>query len=190
MAKKIFGFFLISFFALVISTTYVSAHHAEFHATNPAKLKNSIDAKKSEIKNKAASAEARLSQKAMEKIQDVYVRTAHRLADTIERLDKIAARIESRIAKLKARGVNTSRAEAALLVAREKGEIAKNAVEEALNQLASPSLESTPKAQVQSSKKAAGAAKKALFEYHKALVLTLRELKASNRLREATQSGF
>ena len=106
------------------------------------------------------------------------------------RLDKIAQRIATRIDKLKARGVDTSSAESALLAAETKGLAAAAAIENAQAQIdAIDPTSASVRDAVHSARDAIGSAKKAVGEYHKALVSAIRNLKAAHDLREGTESA-
>jgi len=149
-----------------------------------------IQEKREDFKQRSASKQAELKGKVVEKIKKVFLRILDRLNTAIKRLDKIADRIASRIDKLKAKGVNTSGAEAALLAAESKGSAAAVAIDNAKSQIdaidaASSSVPDT----VHTARNAVRDAKQALKDYHKSLVETIKLLKAARALREATPGG-
>ena len=79
--------------------------------------------KKQDIYEKIATRQAEVKQHVVEKIKNVFSKILRRFNAALKRLDKIAQRIATRIDKLKARGVDTSSAEAALLASEIKGEL-------------------------------------------------------------------
>jgi len=142
----------------------------------------------SNFKEKEASKRAEVKQKVAEKVKELLLRAVEHQAKTLERLDKIAEKIASRIDKLGEKGVNVQTTKTKLAEAESAGAAAQNAIEEtkATIEAIDPSSAATPKETVESAKLALRTSKQALFNYHKALVGILRELKASKPLKEGT----
>lgn len=146
--------------------------------------------RRQDVREKIATKQAQLREISVEKIKSVFSKILQRLNAALARLDNIAKRIATRIDKLKARGVDTASAEAALLNAESKGSAAAVAIENAQAQIdAIDPSSTTVKDAVHSAKNAIGGAKQALKSYHKALVEAIKNLKAAHDLREETGSA-
>src|SRR3989338_7297555 len=101
---------------------------AEFQAkleTEKAKLaerqqarQQAVSEKKAELQKKLADRKAALSEQKQKQIQRLLDNTQKRFEAAIDRLNKLAIRIDSRIAKLDELGVNTVNAKSALVAAR------------------------------------------------------------------------
>ena len=149
-----------------------------------------FSAKREDLRENIATRQAQNRQRAVERIKTVFGKILVRADAALVRLDKIADKIASRIDKLKAKGVNTSSAEAKLAQAEAMGAAAANAINDAkLKVEAIDSSSSSVRDAVHAASQAVRDAKKALFDYHKALVAVLRELKASIDLREGTNGA-
>jgi len=153
-------------------------------------LKERIGTRSAENKERVATRQAQARKKVVERIKSVFGKILKRYTAALQRLDKIADRIASRIDKLKAKGVNTAKAEAGLTEAEKLGAQAKVAIDDAQAKIAAIDPASTTvKDAVHQSVDAVKAAKKALFSYHKGLVAAIRELKAVANLKEATNEA-
>lgn len=115
-----------------------------------------------------------------ERIKELVLKRATHASDlldaVIERLEKLADRIEARIAVLTERDVDTTDAESALTEAREKIVQAKEAVEDVQDALALALESETPREALQGVKPLAETAKTALRAAHSALVEAIKAL--------------
>ncbi|OGD98133.1 hypothetical protein A3A49_01625 [Candidatus Curtissbacteria bacterium RIFCSPLOWO2_01_FULL_38_11b] len=153
-------------------------------------IRENVQETRQDIREKVATKQAELRAKVVERIKNVFSKILRRLNAALVRLDKIAQRVATRIDKLKARGVDTSAAEAALLNAEGKGSAAAVSIENAQVQIeVIDPTSSTVRDAVHAARAAVGGAKDALKAYHKALVLAIRELKSAHDLREGTESA-
>ena len=142
------------------------------------------------VKEQVATKQAEARQRVVKRIKAVFEKILQRLNAALVRLDKIADRIASRIDKLQAKGVDTSKAEAKLLEAEKLGSQAKATIDDAQAKIAVIDPASTTvKDAVHQVVETVRSAKKALFDYHKALVAAIRELKAAANLREGTNEA-
>lgn len=136
-------------------------------------LQENREAKKEQFKGEAAT-----------RIRNAFAVILRRYNAALLRLDKISERLASRIDKLKAKGVDTSKAEADLASAEAAGAEAQAAIDAA--QTAVDSIDTSSgdvRSVVSAAKDAVKNAKESLKKYHKALVLVTRDLKASADLR-------
>ena len=156
------------------------------------KMENLLKKQEQRIVNKqekAATRESQLKERTVGRFKQVFGNILKRFNAALSRLDKIAQRIATRIDKLKAKGVNTAGAEAALAAAESKGSAAALAIEQAKSQIGAIDSSSSVKDAVHTAINAVRDAKLALKDYHKALVEAIRQLKAANALREGTESA-
>jgi len=153
-------------------------------------IKQRILQKRNEIAQKVATRQAENRERVVTRIKEVFGNILDRFNAALERLDKIAQRIASRIDKLNEKGVDTGKAEQELTEAETLGLEAENAIASASAQIeAIDTSNSSVKEAVSKSRTALKSAKVALFAYHKGLVEAIRELKASGQLRNATESA-
>ena len=146
--------------------------------------------RRQETREKIATKTAEIRKRAVSRIKSVFLKILNRYEAALARLDKIAQRIASRIDKLKARGVDTAEAEAALVSAEGLGANAAQAIEDAKLKVDAIDPESTSvKDAVMTAKDAVKSAKQALKDYHQGLVKAIRLLKASSDLRSMEESG-
>ena len=143
-----------------------------------------------DFKERVATKQAEVKQRVVEKIKTIFTKILERLNAALARLDKIAERIASRIDKLKAKGINTAVAEAKLAEAEKLGAAAATAIDSAQAQInAIDSSSTNVREALHAAQEAIRSARKALFDYHKALVTAIRELKAAATLREGTSEA-
>lgn len=142
--------------------------------------------KRAEIASKVADLRSRV----IENIKKVFTRILDRTMAALNRLNKIVDRINSRIAKLKSKGVNTSAAETALANCNNNQKVAAvAAIADAKTKVAAINPASTNvRDAVHTANSSVRAAKRALHEYHKCLVEVTRMLKAASP-KEATGSA-
>jgi len=153
-------------------------------------LKEKRDTKIQDFKEKVATRQSELRTKTVNRIKTYFSKILRRLTAAQTRLDKIEDRIASRIDKLKEKGVDTSKAEAALIQAENAGSAAASAIDNAQLEIGAIDAQSaTVREAVSAAKTAVKQAKQALVSYHKALVAAIRQLKASADLREGTGSA-
>lgn len=139
------------------------------------------------INSKIASGAAGLRQKTVDGIKAAFENILSRFDAALLRLDNIANRMATRIDKLKAKGVDTVAAQAALVQAETAGANAKQAIDKAkLDIRAIDASSTTVKDVVHSAVNSVKAAKAALKSYQVALVLALRNLKSAQGLREGS----
>lgn len=149
--------------------------------------RDKLDKKRQEVGERVATKQAEGRLKAIEKIKGSFAKILQRFDAAMVRLDRLAERIASRIDKLKGRGVDTKVAEAKLVEAEKAGATVARAIADAKAAVSAIDVESaTVREAVDAAKEAVSGVKKALFDYHKALVAAIVELKASAELREGT----
>lgn len=138
-----------------------------------------------------------LREKMAERRSEILKRIAemmiHRMEAAIDRMGKIATRIDSRIAKLKERGVNTTASEALLATAREKLTLAKTALVNAKAAMGTALVVADVDANGDGKpdkvdpgktvREFLTTARDAVKDAHKALVETVKSLKSSAELR-------
>ena len=204
--KKIFLATLLAFFLIFTSTSLVQAQDSNFSQVQDRlrdlreERRQVLDAqrekleqlreKRLELRERVATKQAEFRQKAVSRIKEVFTRILRRFDAALARLDKIAERIASRIDKLKSRGVDTSKAETALVDAEDLGAKAASAISDARAKINAIDAQSTSvRDAVHAARAAVVSTKQALFDYHKALVAVIRELKAAATLREGTSEA-
>lgn len=152
---------------------------------NRAELVDQRQELKDQFKEQEASRMAEVKAKVQQNLTKRLSNIARHLGAYLERLDKIAAKIDSRIVKIKAKGVDTTKAESKLAEAKVLGTQAKAAIDAANADIAN----AKDKASVTTAMASIRSAQKALFAYHKGLVATLVELKVANGLVEGSGSA-
>ena len=149
-----------------------------------------LQKRRQESREKIATKTAEVRKRVVARIKTVFLKILGRYEAALARLDKIVQRIASRIDKLKARGVDTSQAEAALVSAEGLGANAAQSIEDAKLKVDAIDPESASvKDAVMTAKDAVKSAKQALKDYHQGLVKAIRLLKASSDLRSTEESG-
>ncbi len=150
----------------------------EFRINQENKREN-FQGQRQDLGEKIATKEAQARQRIVDRIKKIFSVILRRYQAALTRLDKIANRIALRVDKLKAEGVNTANAEAKLSAAESQGATASAAINSAKAKIdAIDSSSSTVRDAVMAAKSAVGDAKNALKAYHKALIETIRELRA------------
>lgn len=91
-------------------------------------LKTEINEKKDSIKNEVEKKRENAINQIKERLAKFVANTIERYEAAIERLEKLAQRIDSRIAKFEAEGVNVTKAKELMVVAKLKIETAKTSV--------------------------------------------------------------
>ncbi|OGZ11551.1 MAG: hypothetical protein A3C93_00930 [Candidatus Lloydbacteria bacterium RIFCSPHIGHO2_02_FULL_54_17] len=127
-------------------------------------------------------------------LQRIAERMIRHMEAAIERMEKIATRIDSRIAKLKERGVNTAASEALLATARQKLAAATTAVESAKGAMATALAVADVDADGDGKmdkvdpgktvREFLTTARNAVKDAHRALVEAIKSLKSSAELRD------
>ncbi|MDO8520981.1 MAG: hypothetical protein Q7S52_02600 [bacterium] len=150
----------------------------------------------STIDERKAAAREKMAERRSVILQRIANRMIEQMEKAIERLGKIATRVDSRIAKLKERGVNTAASEALLATARQKLTAATTAVESAKAAMGTALTAADVDAngdgkpdKVDPGKKVReflAAARNAVKDAHRALVETIKSLKSSAELRGKT----
>jgi len=145
--------------------------------------------KREDIKERVATKQAQLRREHIQRLKEVFDKILARYLTAIERLDKIVGKLERRIEKLNARGVDTSAATAHLAACRAKKAAAVEAIGNARAQLGAIDPESsTVKETVKVATDAMQQAKRAIHDYHKCLGEVTRGLKGKG-LKEGTESA-
>lgn len=197
--RKVYISLVVAVFAVFVSSTLILAKEGSddsnrFSSSNSAKS-DSLENRekileknrelKDRLKEKEASKMAEVRAKVQQNLTKRLSNVNRHLGAYLERLDKIAAKIDSRIKKLKAKGVDTSGVQTKLAEALVLGGLARSAVNSAKVDIAS----AKDKASVESAMASVKSAQKALFAYHKGLVGALRELKVANGAGEGSGSA-
>lgn len=186
--KKFFSVFLILLVVLVFSASLVLAEDSGRLVPAGLELKekrSELLEKKLELKEKEASRVAEVKARIQQNLTKRLFSTNRHLGAYLERLDKIAVKVDSRIKKLKAKGVDTSKAESKLADALVLGGLARVSVNTAKTDIANAG----DKASVETAMNSIKSAQKALFVFHKGLVEALRELKVANGRAEGSDSA-
>ena len=156
------------------------------------KLKNEselLHRKQEELKEKNSSRSAEFKQRATEELKKNFGKLDLHLLAYLDRLNKIADKIDSRIAKLKARGVDTSAAEAKMASAKVLGDAAAAAIQKAVTDIGSVSSTAATQESIMNARQSVEAARRALVAYHKGLSDVVRILARSTGLKESTGSA-
>ncbi len=147
-----------------------------------------------------AAARQRMEEKRSEIFKRVSEQMWKRMEAAIERLSKLSDRVDSRIQKLKEKGVDITKPEALISAARTKLTEAKAAVDAAKQEVGgataladTSALNTKPDDAGKPVRESLGKARDAIFAAHKSLVSAVASLKASSALRaketpEATSS--
>src|SRR3990170_2560018 len=180
---------LILFSSLVLVLASTSVIFAQTPNTNFNRFEDRLRELREDRQRKLESLQEK-QQELKGKRQDLKEKIATKQAELRQ---KVIARIKSvftRIDKLNARGVDTSAAQARLTEAEGLGTAAAQAIIDAQAQVSAIDENSaTVKDAVHTATTAIKSAKRALFDYHKALVAATRELKAAAALKEGTRSA-
>lgn len=197
--RKIFTSLVVVAFAVTISSSLILAKDGDddssrFGSLNSTRLAFQENRErmleknqelKDQFKEKEASRMAEVKAKVQQNLTKRLSNIDRHLGAYLERLDKIAAKIDSRIKKLKAKGVDTSKAESKLADALVLGGLARSAINIANADI----LSAKDKVSVTTAMASIKSAQKALFVYHKGLVEALRELKVANAFGEGSGSA-
>lgn len=152
-------------------------------------LNQDFKQKRDELKEQEASRRAELKEKRLELVNKRFTYISRHLNAYLARLNKIADKIAARIAKLEARGVDTSKAQLKLDESVALKDAAKIAIDKAIIDAQSVTGSDDVKAATEKAVASIKEAKNALMAYHKKLVEAIRELKSSRELREGTGSA-
>lgn|GEM_PF-2533612 len=198
-AKVIASVFVASL--IVLSSSFVFAESKKDNGQNRVEQgqsnrsaqaqerKDAREATRSSNQEKIASRRAETQQKRVVHIKEVFGKILTRYEAVLSRFEKFFGRIDSRIAKLKAKGVDTSKAENSEAAAKTQYEVAKKAVADAKTKVAAIDPATTQKEAVLEALDALKSAKRELQAVHKALAKTVVELKAASDLRNSTNSA-
>lgn len=204
IVRKIFISLVVVVFAMLVSSTLILAKEGSddsnrFSSSKSGKFlekklelkdkKQDFKEKKDELKEREASKRAELKEKKLEMVKKRFANLSRHLKAYLLRLDKISDKISARIAKLNAKGVDTSKGQAKLSEAKLLRDLAGSAIDKAIIDAQSVVGASDIKVATDTAVASIKDAKTALFNYHKKLVEATRELKASRELREGTGSA-
>jgi hypothetical protein len=187
VVRKIFASLFVFAFAVFVSSSLVLADK-DNDSSKSGRLGTvglELKEKRMEFKEKESSKMAEVKAKVQKNLTKRLSNINRHIGAYLERLDKIASKIDSRIKKLKAKGVDTSKAEAKLADALVLGGLARSAINSANTDIGN----ATDKASVETAMASIRTAQKALFVYHKGLVDALRELKVANGHLEGSSSA-
>lgn len=192
--RKFFASLFVFAFAVFVSSSLVLADR-DNDSSRSGRLGNvglelkekkvELQDKRLEFKEKEASKMAEVKAKVQRNLTKRLSNINKHLGAYLERLDKIASKIDSRIKKLKAKGVDTSKAETKLADALVLGGLARAAINTANTDIGN----ATDKASVETAMGSIRSAQKALFTYHKGLVDAQRVLKVANGHLEGSGSA-
>lgn len=160
-----------------------------------------LEEKRSEVRENVKERRDEVRQKMEERKSEILSRMAHqmirRMKAAIERLDKLADRIDSRITKLKAKNIDTTKAETNISIARAKiaeaitaVKIAEGAVAGAITQ--ADMVAANKETSVDAGKpirEALEKARQAVFAAHKAIIDAVESLKATVKVRSDLDSN-
>lgn len=135
------------------------------------------------------SRSAEFKQKATEELKKNFGKLDVHLLAYLDRLGKIADKINSRIGKLKSKGIDTSTAEAKMADAKVLCDAAKVAIDKAKADIGTISGTGATKESVAGTRQSVEAAKKALINCHKGLSDAVRVLARLNGSKEGSRSA-
>jgi uncharacterized protein with GYD domain len=162
-------------------------------------LKTKMETAREQIQNKKQEFQNNIENRKIALLTNWGTKTIKRLEEATARLDKLTVRIESRIAKMKANKIDTTQADASLVIAKQKVADAKTAlaaaklaITEIGNQASGTITASTTKTilgqNLQKIKEQVRIVTEALKAAHKALVETVSELKGKEGTKTATST--
>lgn len=192
MAKKFFLLPILAIFTLTIffGTLSNKLVRAETGTNIRGDLQDRPNIRQQDLRDNSATRQAELRQRAVGRIKGVFDKILSRFQAALERLDKIAAKLQSRINKLKEKGIDVSNAESILETCSTKKGLAEAAVADSKTRVAAIDASSqTVRQSVKTAVDAIHSAKKAIRDYHKCLADVTRNLKASQKSREATHEA-
>ncbi len=137
----------------------------------------------------------KMTEKRGEILKRMSEKAIERMEAAIERLTKLTERLNSRITKLKEKGVDTTTAEAKIIIAKSKLTDAKTAVENAKGLVATAILNANSATSTNQGdhgkpiREALAKAKEAIMNAHKALVEAVASLQASGKERGEPRNG-
>lgn len=183
---------IASLFTLLIATTGGQAQAVNENQNLPLRRTEILE----RFKEKSLDRQERLATKAADirkrvigNIKRVFTQILTRYSAALERLDKIAAKIQDRINKLNGKGVNISSAQTALNNCSGEKSQAQNAIQNSKDKVSQiDSNSQNIRLTVQTSQSALHDAKAALRAYHKCLVDVTKMLKVA-RGKEGTESA-
>ncbi|MFA5831548.1 MAG: hypothetical protein WC878_07010 [Candidatus Paceibacterota bacterium] len=167
----------------------------EAASTTRNELKQKAEKTREQIQNKRQELQNDLEKRKIELLKKWGEKTIKRLEAAVVRLEKLTMRIESRIAKMKANKIDTTAADASLVIAKEKVaeakstlDAAKLAIADIANQADESAVASTTKnilaQNLPKIKEQVRKVTEALKEAHKALVKTITELKGKEGVKK------
>lgn len=145
--------------------------------------------KPEELEKHDGSRSAEFKQKATEELKKNFGKLDVHLLAYLNRLNKIADKINSRIGKLKSKEIDTSAAEAKMADAKVLCDAAKVAIDKAKADIGTISGTGATKESVAGTRQSVEAAKKALISCHKGLSDAVRVLARLNGSREGSRSA-
>lgn len=153
-------------------------------------VKERVDERRAAVKEKVDERKAAVKEKVDAKrkaqIKQIAERTIKRLSAAVLRLEKLSDRLESRLDKLSAGGVDVSKSKELLAAARAKIAEAKAGIDEAKAEIETALSSESPKEAFQKVREITGAANEKLKEAHKALVSAISSASAKGGLKKAT----
>lgn len=135
-----------------------------------------------ELQNKKAELKGEIEKKRNNQIEQIKERAVKKITAAITRMENMQTRLESRIAKLDVKKVDTAQAKTSLAISKQKLADAKTAIESVKSIVTTADMKTADK--VKAVKEAAKKVEVLLKESHKALVEAIVSLKAD---KDATQ---
>lgn len=187
--KKISSKVLAVYISLILVLLAVVTSGLAFAQTNQTygrdrfleRVDNRLE-RKQDVRERIATRTAQLREERIARLKKVFERILDRFRAALDRLDKIVAKIERRMDKLDARGVDTSAARAQLAACANKKSLAEAAIDDSKAKVAAIDPASTTvREAVGVAVDALHSSKKALRDYHKCLVDVTKTLKASKK---------
>lgn len=178
--KKTLLVFILSFIFVFSATVSVFAIEDSTSTINSKRsdVQEQVMQKKADVRERVATKEAEFRQKRVGIIKELLLKVVKRLSAAHERLDKISARIQSKIDKLKAEGVDVSSAQAALDLCDAKSAAVGAGITDATSKIDAIDPNSTSvKDQVKAAEASVRSAKRSVGAYHKCLVDSTKTLR-------------
>lgn len=142
------------------------------------------------LKDKFASKASDIREKRRAKIKEVFNKILNHLGNASERLTKITAKIQNRLDKIKAKGIDTTSWQTALDACKQNKSSIEAAIADAKSKIDAVDEQATGASeQVKVAREAVAGVKVELHNYKKCLVDVTRQIKASKDLRGASESA-
>ena len=189
MAKKLLLPILVIFISLAFFANFANKSvQAEAGANIPngkvqtRDIRGDVREKRQDLKDNSATRQAELKQRVIKRIKKVFGQILARFSAALGRLNKISDKIQSRIKKLKEKGVDVSNAQSMLDSCKAKRSAAEAAIVDAKSKVSAIDPgSSTVRQAVQTAVDAMHSAKKTIGDYHKCLTDVTRTLRVTSK---------